>query len=87
MAMDSTHVFSMSENVTAATLWHNAEDEYLPQLNLSLIFPLDNMQPAFFRMVSWSIRDVSIIPATVREAGISGAVVVASKGFLSAKNA
>ena len=86
LAMDSTHVFSMSENVIAATLGHNAEDEYLPQLNLSLIFSLENMSPAFFRMVSGSIRDVSVIPATVREAGLSNAIVVTDKGFYSAKN-
>ncbi len=44
------------------------------------------MHPAFFRMVSGSIRDAIIIPAAVREAGISIAVVVTYKGFYSAKN-
>jgi hypothetical protein len=86
VAMDSTHVFSFAEDVIAATLGHNSDEEYVPQVNLSLIFSLDKMHPSFFRIVPGSVRDVSIIPLSVREAGISNAVVVTDKGFYSDKN-
>jgi len=86
IAMDSTHVFSLSEDVIAATLGHNAENEYVPQVNLSLIFSLDRMHPSFFRIVPGSIRDVSVIPASVNEAGISNAIVVTDKSFYSKPN-
>jgi len=86
LAFDSTHVFSLSEDVIAATLGHNSEEEYVPQLNLSLIFSLDRMHPSFFRIVPGSVRDVSVIPASVREAGISNATVVTDKGFYSEAN-
>jgi transposase len=86
LAMDSTHIFSLAEDVIAATLGHNTEEEYVPQVNLSLIFSLDKMHPSFFRIVPGSIRDVSIIPASVKEAGISNAIVVTDKGFYSDDN-
>jgi transposase len=86
LAFDSTHVFSLSEDVIAATLGHNSEEEYVPQINLSLIFSLDRMHPSFFRIVPGSIRDVSVIPASVKEAGISNAIVVTDKGFYSDAN-
>ncbi len=86
IAMDSTHVFSLSEDVIAATLGHNSKEEYVPQVNLSLIFSLDKIHPSFFRIVPGSVRDVSIIPASVKEAGISNAIVVTDKGFYSDAN-
>jgi hypothetical protein len=84
--IDLTHVFSLSEGVISATLGHNHEKDYTPQVNLTLIFSLDKTRPAFYRMVPGSIRDVSVIPATLLEAGIKKAVLIGDKGFASAAN-
>ncbi len=85
--IDLTHIFSLSEGVIAATLGHNADEEYLPQVNFILILSLERMHPSFFRLVPGSIRDVSIIPATLKEAGIERAVLIGDKGFYSSRNA
>jgi transposase len=84
--IDLTHIFSLSENVISATLGHNSDNEYVPQINLALIFSLDKKQPSFFRLVPGSIRDVSVIPLSLEEAGIKRAVVIGDKGFYSGDN-
>jgi len=84
--IDLTHIFSLSENVISATLGHNSNNEYVPQINLVLIFSLDKKQPSFFRLVPGSIRDVSVIPLSLKEAGIKRAMVIGDKGFYSDKN-
>lgn len=84
--VDLTHVFSLSENVISATLGYNTEGEYVPQINFVLVFSLDKRYPSFFRLVPGSIRDVSIIPLTLQEAGISKALLIGDKGLASMTN-
>lgn len=55
MAVDLTHIFSLSENVISATLGRNSEQDYVPQINLFLLFSLDRMRPVFYRLVPGSI--------------------------------
>ncbi len=86
IVIDLTHVFSFSENVISATLGYNSEKEYIPQINLILIFSLDRNEPSFFRIVPGSIRDVSGISLTLKEAGIEGAVLIGDKGIYSERN-
>ncbi len=85
--IDLTHFFSLSEGVITATLGHNSEQEYVPQVNFILILSLGRrMHPSFFRLVPGSVSDVSTIPATLKEAGISKAILIGDKGFYSRKN-
>lgn len=84
--IDLTHVFSLSEDVISATLGHNSNEEYVPQINFTLLFSLDKKQPSFFRLVPGSISDVSTIPLTLAEAGVEKAVVIGDKGFYSGSN-
>jgi len=84
--IDLTHIFSLSENVISATLGYNSEWEYVPQINITLVFSLDEKQPSFFRLVPGSVRDVSVIPVTLREAGIEKAAVIGDKGLYSKEN-
>jgi transposase len=84
--IDLTHVFSLSENVISSTLGHNSEGEYLPQVNFTILYSLDRRQPAYFRIMPGSIRDVSSVVLTVKEAGIKGAVLLGDKGFYSSDN-
>ncbi len=85
-AIDLTHVFSLSDTVISSTLGRNSDHEFVPQLNLILLFSEDCKEPIFFRIVPGSIRDVSIIPAAMAEAGIKNATVIGDKGFYSEDN-
>ncbi len=87
MAVDLTHVFSLSENVISATLGRNSERNYLPQINLFLLFSLDRMQPIFYRLVPGSIRDVSSLLLSMEESKVKDIILVGDKGFYSADNA
>ncbi len=42
----------------AATLGHNDENSYVPQLNTVLLLALGKKHPSFFRMMPGSIRGV-----------------------------
>ena len=86
LVIDLTHIFSLSENIISATSGHNSEEDYTPQINLVLLYSLDKLQPSFFRLVPGSIRDVSVIPISLKEAGVKKAVIIGDKGFFSDNN-
>ncbi|MDP2750360.1 MAG: transposase [Nanoarchaeota archaeon] len=86
LVIDLTHIFSLSENIISATTGHNSEEDYTPQINLVLLYSLDKLQPSFFRLVPGSIRDVSVIPVSLKEAGVKKAVIIGDKGFFSDDN-
>lgn len=84
--IDLTHIFSFSEDVITATIGYNSEGEYVPQINFIMIFSLNEKMPAFFRLVPGSIRDITVIPATLKEAGLEKGIIIGDKGFYSAGN-
>src|SRR5574341_1547667 len=54
--------------------------------NFVLLYSLDKSQPSFFRLVPGCIRDVSVIPVSLKEAGVKKAVIIGDKGFFSDDN-
>lgn len=84
--IDVTQVFSYSEDVISATLGYNSHNEYVPQVNFVMIFGLEEKEPSFFRVVSGSIRDVTVLKTTLEEAAIKEAVLIGDKGFHSQSN-
>ncbi len=86
LAMDLTHVISMSEGIISATLGHNSTSEFLPQLQIALLFSMDHDAPSYFRVLPGAINSVASLKMTLEESGISHAVLVADTGFYSASN-
>jgi transposase len=86
VAVDLTHVFSLSENVISSTLGHNSKHEFMPQINLFILFSLDRMMPAYFRVVVGSVASVSSLKLSIKESGAKNVVIVGDKGFYSADN-
>ncbi len=84
--IDLTHIFSLSEGVISATLGHNGQGEYLPQINIVLLLSLEKKTPSFFRLVPGSIRDVSTVVASVKEVHLKEALLIGDKGFYSDPN-
>ena len=84
--IDMTNIFSRSDSVVSAMIGHNKDKIYVPQINLILIYSLDEMSPVHFRMVPGSIRDISIITKTVDETQIKNIVLIGDKGFDSKDN-
>jgi len=86
LLIDLTHVFSLSENIISSVPGYNSERDFLPQIRLIFLFSLDHHQPAYFRMVAGSIRDVSSLALTIKEAGVQHAALIGDKGFYSEDN-
>lgn len=84
--IDLTHVFSFSENVISSVPGYNSKGDFLPQIHLIFLFSLDHHMPSYFRMVAGSIRDVSSLVLTVKEAGVQNVVLIGDKGFYSEDN-
>ena len=84
--MDSTAVFSRSENVSFLELGHNSKGMHLPQINVMMLFSSTRTMPTFVRILPGSIRDVSAMSKTIDMAGVEKCVIVADKGFFSSDN-
>jgi transposase len=59
---------------------YNSKGEFLPQIHMIFLFSLDHHMPSYFRIVAGSIRDVSSLVLTVKEAGIKNVVLITDKG-------
>jgi len=86
LAVDLTHVLSMSESVISATLGHNSMDEYLPQVQILFLFSLDHDSPAYFRIMPGAINSVASLVTSMEESGAGKIVLVADTGFYSSSN-
>ena len=86
LAVDLTHVLSMSDGVISATLGHNSMGEYLPQIQLLFLFSLDHDMPAYFRILPGSVNSVMSLRMTMEESGVKRIVLVADTGFYSSAN-
>jgi len=84
--VDLTHVLSLSEGVVSSVTGFNSKRDFSPQVHLIFLFSLDYHMPSYFRMIPGSIRDVSSLVLTVREAGVKNAVLIGDKGFFSEDN-
>ena len=84
--MDSTAIFSRSENMSFLELGHNSKGMHIPQINVMMLFSSTRTMPTFVRILPGSIRDVSAMSETIDMAGVEKCVIVADKGFFSADN-
>ncbi len=86
LAVDLTHVFSLSENVVSEMTGYNSKKDYAPQVNLLYLFNLTRSMPAYFRTIVGSISSVSALSRSIKESGIKDVVLVGDKGFYSINN-
>lgn len=84
--MDSTAIFSRSENMSFLEPGHNSKGMHIPQINVMMLFSATRTMPTFVRVLPGSIRDVSAMSKTIDMAGVEKCVIVADKGFFSSDN-
>ena len=84
--MDSTAIFSRSENMSFLELGHNLKGTHMPQINVMMLFSFTRLMPTFVRILPGSIRDVSAMSKTMDMAGVEKCVIIADKGFFSSDN-
>lgn len=86
LIVDLTAIYSQTENASYPTLGRNSQNEYLPQINMLLLFSKDKNKPIYFRLLPGSIVDISSIKLTLEESEINNAVFVGDKAFYSESN-
>lgn len=86
LAVDLTHVFSLSENVISSMTGYNSKRDYTPQVNLLYLFSLTRKMPVYFRTLMGSITSVSSLVLTIKESGAKDVILVGDKGFYSEPN-
>lgn len=86
LAIDLTHVFSDSQNMTWLEIGHNAEEIWHDQLHLLLLWGLETHFPGFLKVLPGSVTSAPTMTLAIRESGLKNVVVVGDKGFYSKKN-
>lgn len=86
LIIDLTAIYSQAENPTYPTFGHNSQNEYLPQINMLLLFSKDKNRPIYFRLLPGSIVDITSIKLTLEESQANNAVFIGDKAFYSESN-
>ena len=85
--MDSTHSFSVSENIAINAKGYNPDFDFEKQIRLMYLFSAQMKQPVYYRLVNGNITDVKSMPLCIKEMNVKDSVVfIAGKGFFSAAN-
>ena len=86
LAVDLTHVLSMSDNIIFAILGHNSMEEYLPQVQVLFLFSLDHDMQAYFCTLPRPINSITSLKTTMEEIERKKIILVADTGFYSKSN-
>ena len=87
LLFDGTRITSFSEEMQLAQIGYNSAHSYDPQVNLVYAFSSGEKSfPVYFRPVAGSICDVTAFKNCCEELGSDKSVIIADKGFGSAKN-
>lgn len=88
-AFDITTFSSYSEVLKQVKYGYNKENDYLPQINLALLFGAESGLPFYYRKLPGNITDVKTIKQLLREFDVMGykkVNVLLDRGFYSKKN-
>ena len=83
--IDGTHVLNNS-NAELSEIGYSATKAYRPQVNLLYIFDKEGHSPLYYRLLPGNIREVKSFQLSLKESGLSKAVIIADKGFYSNAN-
>ena len=88
-AYDITSVSSYSECLKQVLYGRNKEDDFLPQLNLALVFGESSGLPFYYRKLAGNIPDVKTVKTLLADLdvlGFSKVKLVMDRGFYSEEN-
>jgi len=82
---DLSVVFTRSEGINFAELGYNKDKFYIPQINLALFYSVDKGLPTMIRALPGSVRDITSLYNSVKDAKIEGKILILDRGFFSMK--
>ncbi len=83
--IDGTHILNNS-SAELSEIRYSASKAYRPQVNLLYIFEKEGHSPLYYRLLPGNIREVKSFQLSLKESGLSNAVIIADKGFYSNAN-
>ena len=83
--IDGTHILNNS-SAELSEIGYSASKAYRPQVNLLYIFEKEGHSPLYYRLLPGNIREVKSFQLSLKESGLSNAVIIADKGFYSNAN-
>jgi len=86
LLLDVTHLFTQSQQLSLAHYGYNSAQISDPQINLFFIFSAVAHQPLFYRLLPGNIREIKACQLTLKESGITDAILIGDKGFYSRQN-
>jgi len=86
LVYDLSFVFSYSDTMNLAEFGYNADDIWLPQVNIALFSATDTGLPVMIRALPGSVRDVATLVRSLQEIDAPGATLVLDRGFVSEAN-
>ena len=84
--VDTTHILSQSSQIELAKKGYNSKMDFEPQISTMYLFSASNKTPLFYRINPGNIREVKAFRLTLKESGITDAVLIGDKGFHSKDN-
>jgi len=83
--IDGTHILN-SSGAELSEVGYNSKHSFRPQINLLYIFDKKGQSPLYYRLLPGNIREVKSFQLSLKESGLSKAVIIADKGFYSKAN-
>ncbi len=74
-----------TQGINFAELGYNKDKFYIPQINLALFYSVDKGLPTMIRALPGSVRDITSLYNSVRDAKIEGKILILDRGFFSMK--
>jgi len=85
--MDSTHSFSVSENLAINAKGYNPDFDFEKQIRLMYLFSAQMKQPVYYRLINGNITDVKSMSLCIKEMDVKDKVIfISDKGFFSKEN-
>lgn len=86
MAIDLTHFFSDSKNISWLEVSHNPEEIWRPQLELLLMWGTTTHTPGFLKLLPGATHSAKSIANAIKESKIQNVITIMDKGFYSQAN-
>lgn len=86
MAIDLTHFFSDSKNISWLEISRNPEGIWRPQLELLLMWGTTSHTPGFLKLLPGATHSAKSIANAIKESKIQNVIAIMDKGFYSKVN-
>lgn len=84
--IDMTHMITHSQIMLSPKNGYKKVMDYRPQVNLIYIYSSTQKSPSFYRLVPGNIKEVKAFALSLKESGLTDAMIIGDKGFYSRKN-